>query len=462
MKLQHLVIAAAIGIAVAGCSAGDGEPLSAPPTLPSTTQAPVTSAPTVTEAPTTTRAPAPTTQAPLSSSNQIPSTLAFASNDDVGRLFEIDGETTLFSIPINGEETPIADGVLVRAAIAQGISGEVWVGLVPPEDPSSVLGWVRAEDLRSTLQSVTTTNLDATNELRIAQVSQIREIEISREPGSTSIVAALTSREIAIHGGSTTITPDGVTWRDVVDVDGQRIGWTDAPEFIPVSSHLARSQSDSSEADRRPDPAVTYGAALPQPTVTFAGCNATQISLANTSSSGLAVIFGELPPVGFQRGDTEQWTAQGGAQLFAGPGETIVLTVHADRDRTWFFGRLDNELRAEADRDGSGNLIGGPGALVTAIGLSEVPVPAGSCVAANVVRDPNDFYSFDRDGNFIGPDPDDPEPELELEDDEGLDQEALDEIEQELNEQLNEPVDTQNTEDGAPEDEPAEDQFDQQ
>jgi len=442
MKLQHLFIGAAIAIAAAGCTGGEGEAANLPEQSLTTAAPVITSTTTVVEAPTTTRPPAPTTQAPASSANEVPSSLAFASNSDVGRLFEVDGDSGLYTTPVTGERSTIGDGELVRAAIAQGISGELWVGIVPPEDSSIVLGWILAEDLRPTTQSVTLSDPLRPNELRFAAVRSAGVLDVLDTPGGRT-VTTLVANEIAIHGGSTTLTADGSAWLDIIDSSGGLIGWVPDAQLIAVTSNYAQSLADSSDVARRPSDATAYGASLGTPTVSLQGCNAVQMSITNSSSSrGMAFVFGRGVATAQLRGSTETWSAPSGARLFVEPGETVLITVPNNTFATWFFSELDGQLRAQTTRGVDGSPIAGPDGAITAEGFQELSIDAGAC-SPEPVGNSLEFYEFNEDGTFIEPPVVEDDAELE---DAGLDQELLDELEQELNEELNGSPDDQVTE----------------
>lgn len=373
MNSRRFVAAALLALFVAACSGGDEQ--AAPEQTTTTTAAPavVLREPPSTQAPETT-APAPTTTA-APTTDAVPESLAFASTKDIGRLFEVTGAGSVLDGPSGDLVTSLADGTLVQAAAARKADDALMVGIVDPLEPSVAIGWINADDLRPTTQTVLSSDPEIAAQLRTARRGPgADDVPVFSTPSETApVVRTLANREIVMHGGNESIAADGSQWLDVIDANTRGlIGWVPSDQLLVLSSNSAMD-SDQVDTDRRPDSAITYGASLPDGQIVAVGCNATQIAFSNSSSSGMAFVFGTDLPVGIQTGDSEVWQATGGTRLFVDPGATVTLTLETDGPRTWYFAGLDATFRAAS-------IPSTAEGLVQATDFQEFALPGGSCV----------------------------------------------------------------------------------
>ncbi len=373
MNSRRFVAAALLAFFAAACSGGDEQ--AAPEQTPTTTAAPavVLREPSSTQAPETT-SPAPTTTA-APTADAVPESLAFASTKDIGRLFEVTGAGAVLDGPSGDLVGSLADGTLVQAAAARKAGDALMVGIVDPLDPSVPIGWIDADDLRPTTQTVLSSDPEIAAQLRQARRGPgADDVPVYSTPSKTApVVRTLVNREIAMHGGNETIAADGSQWLDVIDVNTRGlIGWVPIDQFLILTSNSAMD-SEQVDTDRRADSAITYGAPLPDGQLVAVGCNATQIAFSNSSSTGMAFVFGTALPVGIQTGDSEVWQATGGTRLFVDPGETVTMTLETDGPRTWYFAGLDATFRAAS-------IPSTAEGLVQATDFQEFTLPGGSCV----------------------------------------------------------------------------------
>ena len=385
MKFERIAQVALIGLVAAACS-GSGE---AEQVAPPSTEAPlvtVTVPEVASTVPEATIATTSTTIAP-----PTPSSLAFASGRDVGRLFQISGTQRTFEAAGGGAQLNLLPaGTLIQATSARNSGDDLWVRV---RDASSEenYGWLRAQDLSPTTLFVESADPDASGELRAVRRSA-DPTSIVRTPGGSDVVATLDSQEIAMHGGGMALASTGQQFLDVIDPLTQtRIGWIEESSFQVIRSNRAQNQ-DQISLRTGPDRSVTYGAPLRAVSVSLVGCNAAQVRFANPSASlGLAVVLGQEVPYGREVGSAERWTSQSGGTLYVAPGDTATLTLATDQTRTWYFASLDADGRADANRDGTGSLIVPPGARgALSTSFESVELEGGSCLPAPVV-DPDAY-----------------------------------------------------------------------
>ncbi len=404
MHSRRFVVAALLAFFAVACSGGEEQVV--PEQTSTTTAAPAAELrePASTVAPEAT-VPASTTIA--SPADDVPDSLAFASTKDIGRLFEVTGSGVVLDGPSGELAASLGDGTLVQAAAARATGDELMVGIVDPLEPSVALGWINADDLRPTTRTVLTSDPEIAAQLRQARRGPgADDVPVYTAPATnSSVVRTLANREIAMHGGNETIAADGSQWLDVIDSNTRSlIGWVPIDQFLILTSNSAMDD-EQIDTDRRADSAISYGAPLPAGQIVSVGCNATQIAFSNSSSSGLALVFGTEVPVAAQTGDTEVWQATGGTRLFVEPGATMTLTVATDGPRTWYFTGLDETFRAPSVP----SLVDG---LVEATSYQEIALPGGSCVyEAPIPEDAEYDVEPDLDDS-VEPDPDELSEEL--------------------------------------------------
>jgi len=376
----------ALACVVAACS-GDANPQVAPADSSTTTTVAtglVLREPSPAETPTTTAA-APTTT-PID--DTVPESLAFASTRDIGRLFEADGTVAVLDGPEGDAITSLGDGTVVQAAAARTTDSGLVVGLVDPADPTEVIGWASADDLRPTSQFVTSSDPATATQLRQASAPSGEDgIWIVTIPGESTGSQFLNNREIAMHGGGRAITADGALWLDVIEPStGSIRGWLPASQWPAVRSSSATNDALENTATR-PDSAISYGAELPIGTVVARGCNATQIRFDNPSPvNGMAFVFGTETPVGFPSGDGTAWRASGGGTFFVAPDEAVTITISSNVGWTWHFAGLDAALQAEGISTGDGTL--------EATTVQTFAVDAASCVPEIAVDESDAEYDL--------------------------------------------------------------------
>lgn len=225
MSWQRRLAPLALVAVVASACSGGGEQPAPDQAAPVTTVAPDT---------TTTTRPAETTTTSSTKSissptNDAPQSLAFSSSSDLGRLFEIDGSVSPASSA--GSDTfgsLLSDGTIVQATNLRANDGEIWVRVNNTDLESDVLGWVPADSLRPTTQSVERFDPDSANEFRKVSRAVVDDLlGIYVNPGGVgSTTGSLIETEVAMHGGNDVLSATGESWVDVVDPStNQRLGW---------------------------------------------------------------------------------------------------------------------------------------------------------------------------------------------------------------------------------------------
>ena len=308
-------------------------------------------------------------------------------------MFEIDGSPQLFDAPGGDIVAILEDGRIVQAGAARNADGSLFVGIIDPTDPTVALGWVDSNDLRPTTQFITSSDPSRANQLGAAvRTSGQDAIEVTTQPGGSSVAATLINRENILFSGNSALASDGQTWFEVLSTNtGTPLGWVPSRNFSAVRSNSALDDGFGT-TDRSPSSAVTYSAQLPPIEVGLTACNAVQIELSNPSSAqGMGFVFGSEIPSAVVGASQEVWS---GTQLFVGPGESSTLTLLNDSERTWYFATLDNDRRAAAIRSASGDLLGAAGDRVTASNVQEVAVPAGTCAFVPAIAEDIDEYGI--------------------------------------------------------------------
>jgi len=150
MRLRQVVPAILVALLATACSGG--EPEAAPPVSSIAVEAADT-----TTAPADTIATTSSTEAAPSPGASAPVSLAFATTQDVGRLFEVDGRQTLRAEAAGDQSAGSIDGgTIVQATSARSRDGVLWVRIGEPTGERNTLGWVRSDQLRPTTQFVST------------------------------------------------------------------------------------------------------------------------------------------------------------------------------------------------------------------------------------------------------------------------------------------------------------------
>lgn len=384
-------------VAMASACGGGGDtpaPEQAVSETTTTIEAPTTSAADVQASPTI----APTTTADIA--DEAPETLAFSSSSDLGRLFEIEG--LVAPATSAGSETlgdALSDGTLVQATSLRSSDGRVWVRINTTDETGSVLGWVPADDLRPTSQSIERFDADAVTEFRkVSSVVIDDELPIFAAAGGGSAVGFLAETEVAMHGGSSVLTADGVLWLDVIDSTTlQRRGYVEGASFGVLGSIEAKAP-DGTDVDRRADSTITYGASLSAGAVSAVGCNAEQITFEATSSTmGAAVLFGNVPPVGAPLDSSNtrfRWSSSGGSTVYLAPGQTVTFSFPSASTKTWYFTTLDDEAQANYVTSGGSARLDASG-RATATDVQSFQVDAGACGQPDPVEPVIDPYVYD-------------------------------------------------------------------
>lgn len=382
MKFKRIAYTALAALLATACTGGDEQ--AAQTTVPVVDVA-TTAAPVITTS--TTAAPVATTAAPTSTTAAVnaPESLAFASTRDLGRLFEVDGQQNLHLTPAGDIDGSAADGTLVQATSARSNDGTLWVRVRATEGEFTTLGWVAADTLRPTTQSVEISNNERSGEFRgAARTLANDQLEIVSEPSGSNVVGVFTEREIGLHGGTLTLGADGSTWVDVIDVNTRaRTGWVPSSYFVPVSSIQAQND-DGVDVRRRVNNDITYGAPLSAGSTNL-GCNAVQIRFASSSAStGTAIVFGEEAPVGRESGSNVVWSATRGSTVYIEAGESVTFTFPTEFARTWHFAALDADFQAE-----TANASFSTQDQLVASNVQAFAIERGSCIVEQAVIEEN-------------------------------------------------------------------------
>ena len=374
MNIKRIATCAALALVASACTGGDEQAL--PTNEP---QAVVTTV----AAPTTTTA-APTTVAPVTTTTTagpVPSALAFASTKDIGRLFEVAAGSTAYDVPAGDAGTALTAGTLVQATSARNRNDVLWVRVRSTSGDFDSLGWVSADSLNPTTQSVEISNNERSGQFRgTSSVLPDDRLDIVSAPGGTAAVGSFGESEIALHGGTLSLGADGKTWIDVVDTSTRsRIGWVPSSLFLPIRSVQAKNDSGV-DVPRRSTTSVTYGASLASG-VTETGCNAVQIRFGSLSSTvGTAIVFGEGVPVGRQRGNKVVWSAPRGSSVYVPAGESVTFTLPSTDAKTWYFAALDADMQAQASRGADGSPLLNSDGNIEATNAQSFSIAKGSCI----------------------------------------------------------------------------------
>ncbi len=398
MSWQRRLAPLALVVAVSSACSGDGEQPGADQAAPVTTisQDINTNTTALPESPTTTAG-----KAPSGSTDAAPESLAFSSSSDLGRLFEIEGSAA--PAESAGSDTRgglLSDGTVVQATNLRANNGEVWVRINTTDLYSDVLGWVVADSLRPTTQSVERFDQDNATEFRQVSRAVVGDLlDVYASPGGTgSKTGSLTETEVAMHGGNDVLNASGDRWVDVVDsTSQQRIGWVLADLFTTLSTIEAKAP-DATDVDRRADPSTSYGGDISSGNVTAVGCNAQQITF--TARSGLlgsAIVFGNAVPTGTPlRGSTTEfrWSATGGSTVYVDAGETVTFTFPSRGTRNWYFTTLGEDGQPAYATSGGTAALNASGKAV-ATDVQEFLVDAGSCAPSEQPEPTIDPYIYD-------------------------------------------------------------------
>ncbi len=363
-------------LVLAACS-GDGEPQDAAAAETATRSV---ASPEVTTTTTTTTTVAETTT--TTTTVLAPSTLAFTSSDDVGRLFVL-GQDVVATTTAGGtpDASAISAGTIVQSSNLRNRNDVLWVLVASTELEGPTLGWVRADDLRPTTESVFYQDDETTRELRqVSSAAPNDQLSVFVNPGAGSPIRTLVAEEFALHGGGTALSPSGDFWRDVIDPEtGTRIGWVEARFLTRASGEIQDENGNS--LGRSPIEGVNYGQALAGD-ITLNACNAVQITFSNASpSAGIGVVFGTTSPVGRELNSGRfDWS---GTSAFSESGADVVITIPTSSAQTWFFAPLDSDGNANfSARNADG--------FAVATGVVEIPVPASGCVPAPIINENRD------------------------------------------------------------------------
>ena len=206
---------------------------------------------------TTTTAPVETT---TTTTVLAPSTLAFSSSDDVGRLFAVSQDiTAATSAGGQPDAAVVTAGTIVQASSFRDNDDAIWVRIESTAPDGPTLGWVPAAALDPTLESVFFQ--DDTFSRQFRQVSGSvpdDQLGVFASPGAGAPLFFLQEDAIAMHGGVTALSPSGDFWLDIVDPDsGDRTGWVEARFFSRVGGEIR--DENGNDVDRSPEDGVSYG-----------------------------------------------------------------------------------------------------------------------------------------------------------------------------------------------------------
>lgn len=381
MNWKRLAAPAVVLLLGAACSGGDAEEGASSSTSAATGRELST--------PTTTQVDEVTTPSTTDSPNAtMPSQLAFASTGDIGKLFEVNASgftVRVYSTPtVAAESISVNDGELVQATSAREVDEVLWVKVGSVAGDRTSLGWLTADDLRPTSESMRDDDPTLLGQFRrVASTVPDDQLGVYSTPGGLGpLVGTLNESEIALHGGGNALAPSGVSWVDVIEPSTrERIGWVEARHFSTLRSIEAKS-GGGVDVDRRPDRDTTYGQALRTGSVSAIGCNATQISFTTGSADGTAIVFGTTVPTGRLLRGTDaryQWSASGGSTVYVDAGDTVTFTLPSGLDQTWFFAALDENLEAASEMTSAGQPVVDPNGRVVSTESQTFVVPAGSC-----------------------------------------------------------------------------------
>lgn len=400
MSWQRRLAPLALVVAVSSACSGDGEQPRVDQAAPVTTISQNTN----TDTDTTALLESPTTSAGKALSGSIddaPQSLAFSSSSDLGRLFELEGSAA--PAESAGSDTRgalLSDGTVVQATNLRASNGEVWVRINTTDLDSEVLGWVVADSLRPTTQSVERFDQDNATEFRQVSRAVVGDLlDVYANPGGLgSKTGSLLETEVAMHGGNDVLIASGDRWVDVVDSRSQqRIGWVLAGSFTTLSTIEAKA-SDSTDVDRRANPSTPYGSDISSGDVTAIGCNAQQITFSAVSGSrGSAIVFGNAVPTGTPlRGSTSEfrWSATGGSTVYVDASETVTFTFPSRGTRTWYFTTLREDGQPAYATTGGTAALNASGKAV-ATDVQEFLVDAGSCAPSELLEPTIDPYIYD-------------------------------------------------------------------
>ena len=320
--------------------------------------------------------PTPSTQPAPSTTTTVvlaPSTLAFSSSADVGRLFVLDSDVVA-STAAGGEPDASAVGVgtVVQASSLRNRDDVLWVRIESTVDIGSTLGWVPADVLAPTTESVFSEDPTTFRQFRqVASSVPDNALPVLAAPGSGSPIGFLEERQVVMHGGVSALSPDGDIWLDIIDTDtSTRLGWVIARSFNRLSSGQI-TDDQLGDVSRSPEGDVSYGQALVGG-ISASGCNAIQVTFTNASpTAGLGFVFSTTSPLGRELNSGDyQWS---GTSAFSEAGRDIVITLPTADARTWFFAPLD------ADEQAQFSSVNEEGFAVASEVVS-VAAPAASCL----------------------------------------------------------------------------------
>ena len=365
-RLSTITLTAAL---VATACSGDADPQATPNTqaVPRVVQDVATT--------TTTVAPSTTTTTVLA-----PSTLAFGSSDDIGRLFALNRDITASTLAGGDPDASfVAAGTLIQSSSLRSSDDVLFVRIESTAPDGSTLGWVPADALSPTTESVFTEDPTSAREFRqVARAVENDQLGLLPNPGAGSALGFLAEGEVAMHGGVSALAPSGTTWVDVIDpASGTRLGWVPARSFPRLNGGVVQDDAGNTVGRSAVDD-VSYGQSLVG-AITASGCNAVQVTFTNASSSaGLGIVFGTDSPIGRRiGGDRLQWS---GTSIYSEAGADVTLTIPTNNAQTWFFAPIDADGQAEFASFNEDD-------RAVANNVQPIEVPASSCVRQNPVVD---------------------------------------------------------------------------
>ena len=380
MKRRLCTISLAAALVVTACTGGDGAEQAAQQVIPDADEqsnvARSVGTPSETTTPPAEQSPEPavdTTTAP-----QVPNSLAFASADDVGRLFSVNLDI-ITATNAGGEPdgTTVAEGTIIQASSLTTEDDVLWVRIESTAPGGGTIGWLPSNVLSPTTQAIEITDPAFAREFRqVASVVEGDQLPILPNPGSGTPTGFLAESEIALHGGTSAIDPDGARWLDVLEPEsGTRVGWVLARSLGTLGNGVIQNESGTRAASSPLD-GVSYGQSVVGG-ISATGCNAVQITLANPSASaGLGVVLGTTSPIGRELGANRfQWS---GTSVFSEAGSDLTITI-PNGGQTWFFASLNSEGQAEFstfNEDGR----------AVASNVQEIAVPGSACVREEPVN----------------------------------------------------------------------------
>lgn len=210
-------------------------------------------------------------------------------------------------------------------------------------------------------------------------------VTVRTGPGALfAAVDEVAGGQVVLHGGGYATMSDGSRWVNLVDPGSKaELGWV--PESL-VGSRIRSVQvraADGSAALTAHPGGWASGVDIEPPAIVGIGCDAVQVEVRSAAShaelSSHFLVGSKRPTAPREDWEDPVWSLGDDQQMiYIPPGESVIVTLPAVEERSYFFLALDHENRSSTAFDYAWEPVLTPHGELTASGTHEVSV-AGAC-----------------------------------------------------------------------------------